>query len=101
MKTLVLTGSPSRADANGRPQNLYYDKLPKESRWEQLRRSSSFERQFVNMARPTSAVQSRSNKHVTSFGHYTDDKGGSKLFRPTSSYGSKGKSVSTAAVTNP
>ena len=83
---------------------LYYDKFPKESRWQELTRGNSFERQLVNMGRPTSAVHGRSNNQVAG---YSDEKlytatGGGKFMRPTSSYGSKGKAtISTAAATNP
>jgi len=49
MKTVILSGSPARADAAGRPQTLYYDKFPSSSKWDILQKAQSFDKQFINM----------------------------------------------------
>ena len=67
MKTVVQTGSPSRADAAGRPQHLYYDKFPSSSKWDVLQRVQSFDKHFVNvggsggLSRPPSALAQTGN----------------------------------------
>ena len=96
MKTMVQTGSPSRADAQGNPQMLYYDKLPKESKWQQLQRTHSFERQIVNIgstnsSRPTSAsIHNRAHRQTVN-SYYGDSKTNI----------AQNKTFSTSAVTNP